>query len=228
MRALWKSALAAVAAPALMVGGCVAHQEVAGPGTPPPGPEARPGGAARWGSSISAMADQYSRPHAGPYSATGASAWVAPSPPPAYVDTSPPPPPTAEAAPPAAVRNRTPSAAAVADAADLARPEATLAAPAAPAPPAAARAAVVTKVSAADIAKGRTLFGANGCGGCHTLTDAGAAGVVGPGFDGNTGLTPAYVFNTVHDGRNSMPSFAGQIPDADIHTIANYIVAAKK
>jgi len=35
----------------------------------------------------------------------------------------------------------------------------------------------------ADLAQGKQLFTANGCGGCHTLADAGANGTVGPDLD---------------------------------------------
>lgn len=161
------------------------------------------------GSPVVTMADQYNRPHPGP-PATGATAWVPPSPPPAYVDTSPPPPRAPEPPPLGAVRNRQPG-----DAAEAPRPELSGSAPA-------------PVLAAADMAKGRQIFGANGCGGCHTLADAGGAGGIGPGLDRNPRLSPDYVFNTVHDGRGGMPSFAGQISDPDLRTLANYVVAASK
>ncbi|MEO6042083.1 MAG: cytochrome c, partial [Croceibacterium sp.] len=82
--------------------------------------------------------------------------------------------------------------------------------------------------SAATIAKGKQVFGNNGCGGCHTLADAGAAGGIGPAFDGNPGLSAAEIFGTIHDGRAAMPSFAGQITDPDIRAVAAYIVSARK
>jgi len=242
MRALTKSAGIAAVAVGLVLAGGVTHAS----GTRKGATAAAPGRTyvsaeeAQPGTPIASMADQYNRPHAGPYSATGASAWVRPSPPPAYVDTSPPPPRAAEPPAPAAVRNREPgaSAAAAAVSNEIPRPEAAAPTPSqaaatvpnarAAAAPTARPAAAPAAVSVADMTKGRALFNANGCGGCHTLADAGGMGVVGPGFDGNRGLTPTYVFNTVHDGRNAMPSFAGTIPDADIRALANYIVAAAK
>jgi mono/diheme cytochrome c family protein len=184
-----------------------------------------PGGAVRSGATIATMADQYNRAHPGP-PASGASSWVPAPPPPAYVDTSPPPPPAPPPPPLAAVANRQPGQAA---AGEVPRPEAQSGAPelqaAAPAPAPAARRPTL---AAADLAKGRKLFGDNGCGGCHTLADAGAAGVVGPGFDGNAGLTADIAYQTIHDGRGAMPSFGGVISDADIRLLSNYIVAVKK
>lgn len=38
-------------------------------------------------------------------------------------------------------------------------------------------------VTAGDAAKGKTLFAANGCGGCHTYGPAGTSGTVGPKLD---------------------------------------------
>ena len=238
MRALTKSAGIAAVALALagvatQAAGTTKRASAAAPAhTYVSAEEAQPG------TPIASMSDQYNRPHVGPYVGTGASAWVRPSPPPAYVDTSPPPPREAEGPPLGAVRNRQPGAnpAAAAVANDIPRPEAAAPTPAqaaATAPNARAAAApagrpMAAAASAADMAKGRALFAANGCGGCHTLADAGASGSVGPAFDHNTGLSPTFVFNTVHDGRNSMPSFAGTIPDADIHALANYVVAAAK
>jgi mono/diheme cytochrome c family protein len=167
------------------------------------------------------MADQYDRPHPGP-AASGASTWVKAPPPPAYVDTSAPPPRAPDAPPPAAVANRQPGQPATPPA-ELARPEVAAAAGVAAPPPAPAAA-----LTPAALAAGRKLFGDNGCGGCHALSDASAMGVVGPSFDGNTGLTSDIAFQTIHDGRGPMPSFAGALTDAQIRQLANYIVGAKK
>jgi mono/diheme cytochrome c family protein len=113
----------------------------------------------------------------------------------------------------------------VAAPAELARPEVAAAAGVAVAPPAAAGARPA--LTPAALAAGRKLFGDNGCGGCHTLADAGAAGVVGPAFDGNA-ITADVAFQTIHDGRGPMPSFAGALTDPQIRELANYIVGAKK
>lgn len=74
------------------------------------------------------------------------------------------------------------------------------------------------------IAAGRELFNANSCSACHTLTDAGASGSVGPDLD-NPNLTREAIVTRVQMGGGPMPSFAGQISDADIGKLADYIVA---
>lgn len=81
---------------------------------------------------------------------------------------------------------------------------------------------------AAKLAKGRDLFANWSCGSCHSLSDAGADGHVGPAFDGNTALTEPFVVNRVTNGQGAMPAFGGQMTDAEIATIAHYIVTAKK
>ena len=234
MRALTKSAwVAAALSAAGLTGGGVTSHAWARPhraaALPASTAAYRPAEVSAAGSGVVTMADQYNRPHPGP-AATGATAWVAPSPPPAYVDTSPPPPRAPEPPPLAAVRNRQPAARAEGVDPGAARPELAgqtgAAAPSAAAP--AARARPMAAASAADLAKGRQIFGANGCSGCHTLADAGAAGGIGPGLDHNPNLSPDFVFSTVHDGRGGMPSFAGQISDLDLRTLAKYIVTVSK
>jgi mono/diheme cytochrome c family protein len=60
------------------------------------------------------------------------------------------------------------------------------------------------------------------------LSDANAYGEVGPPFDGNTGLTKANAVQTIKSGRGAMPSFSGQLSDAEISALADYILAYKR
>jgi mono/diheme cytochrome c family protein len=173
---------------------------------------AAPGGIVRSGDSFATMADQY-QPRAGPYSATGASAWVAPAPAPAFVFSGPlpaaaPPPP-----PLAAVANREPEPAA--PPAAVVRPEA-----AQPDPPGPAAAAPNRAVRTAGLA----LFNNYACGACHALADAGAAGSIGPSLDRNPRLTKAFAVDVISNGRGAMPSFAGQMSPEEIDQLAEYIV----
>ena len=94
--------------------------------------------------------------------------------------------------------------------------------PAAAPPPAAGDAA-------AKIAKGRDLFANFGCGSCHSLADAGATGHVGPSFDGDPNLAPAFIVNRVTNGQGAMPAFAGQMSPEEIDAVAAYVsqVAAR-
>jgi mono/diheme cytochrome c family protein len=78
------------------------------------------------------------------------------------------------------------------------------------------------KPSAA-VEAGRELFNTWSCSACHTLTDAGSQGAVGPSLD-NPKLTHDFIVNRVTNGQGPMPSFGGQISDADIGKLADYIV----
>ena len=95
--------------------------------------------------------------------------------------------------------------------------------------PSAAEAGAMTAMTpapgaAVDVDKGRTLFKSSGCDNCHTLADAGATGRVGPALDGDAYLDTSLVISRVTNGQGAMPSFGGQISDADIATIAAYVV----
>lgn len=78
---------------------------------------------------------------------------------------------------------------------------------------------------AADVVTaGRELFNTWSCSACHTLTDAGSTGMVGPSLD-NPNLTHDQIVARVTNGSGPMPAFTGQISDADIGKLADYIVA---
>ena len=74
------------------------------------------------------------------------------------------------------------------------------------------------------IEAGREMFNTWSCSACHTLSDAGAAGAVGPSLD-NPKLTHDFIVNRITNGQGPMPSFGGQIDEADIGKLADYIVA---
>jgi len=169
------------------------------------------GGVVRYGDSFALMSQQYT-PRAGPYAATGASAWVPPAPPPAFVASGPPPAADPPAPAPAAVANRQPPApaASASPASEVVRPEA--AAPDVPARDPAVRAAALP------------LFNTFSCGTCHAFADANAAGAIGPSLDNNPRLTRAFVIDVVSNGRGAMPSFAGQMGNAEIATLADYLI----
>lgn len=104
------------------------------------------------------------------------------------------------------------------------------AARAAPSPASPAPAATVAAASApaGNAARGKALFNDWSCGSCHALADAGATGSIGPSLDRNSKLTRDYVTNIVTNGQGAMPSFAGQMTDAEIAAVAAYIVSAKR
>jgi mono/diheme cytochrome c family protein len=62
------------------------------------------------------------------------------------------------------------------------------------------------------------------CAGCHVLKDAKATGAVGPNLDD---LKPdaATVQRQVENGGGAMPAFKGQLPDAQIKAISQYVAS---
>ncbi|HWK41765.1 MAG TPA: cytochrome c [Croceibacterium sp.] len=178
---------------------------------------APPGGVVHTGAQANDMAFQYDHPRQGAVAAAGASAWVKPSPPPAFTVASLPP--ADPPAPPlAAVANRQPtssSARSQVDASQIVRPEAA---------PADAPAATLSEATRQG---GRALFASYSCGACHALADSGSAGGIGPSLDNPT-LTESFVINILNNGRGAMPSFAGQMTDEEIGMLAGYIVGSRR
>lgn len=202
--------------PTLALAACAAQdvnpetrQQAAAPESAYDGSSVAPGGIVRRGDTFATMAQQYTA-HPGPYSATGASAWVEPAPPPVFVVSDPLPPADPPAPPLAAVANRQPAASA--DAAEVVRPEAAAPEASAAAPDPGLRTA------------GLALFNNFSCGTCHAMADAGAGGAIGPTLDRNPRLTREYTIDVIANGRGAMPSFGGQMSDEEIATLADYIM----
>jgi cytochrome c oxidase subunit 1 len=76
--------------------------------------------------------------------------------------------------------------------------------------------------SSGDAATGKRVFASAGCGACHTLAAAGAAGNVGPNLD--EAKPPAsLVIDRVSHGKGAMPSFADQLSNAQIQNVAAFV-----
>jgi mono/diheme cytochrome c family protein len=71
-------------------------------------------------------------------------------------------------------------------------------------------------------AVGKQVFASAGCGGCHTLKDAGSSGNVGPNLD-QLKPSAAAVSHQVQVGGGAMPSFKGQLSPAQIAAVAAYV-----
>jgi mono/diheme cytochrome c family protein len=69
---------------------------------------------------------------------------------------------------------------------------------------------------------GKQVFAKAGCGGCHTLKDAGSSGNVGPNLDS---LKPAQatVARQVTNGGGQMPAFKDSLTPAEIQAVAKYV-----
>ncbi len=73
-----------------------------------------------------------------------------------------------------------------------------------------------------DAAAGKAVFASAGCGGCHTLADAGSTGEVGPNLD-EAKPDAALVTERVTNGKSPMPSFKGQLNETQIADVAAYV-----
>ena len=69
---------------------------------------------------------------------------------------------------------------------------------------------------------GKAVFASAGCGGCHTLADAGSNGAVGPNLD-DAAPDEAAVAEKVRAGGGGMPSFADRLSDQEIADVAAYV-----
>jgi len=72
---------------------------------------------------------------------------------------------------------------------------------------------------------GKQIFESAGCAGCHTLADAGSNGNVGPNLD-DAKPPKALVVDRVTNGQGAMPSFKGQLSEAEIQAVADYVSSA--
>jgi len=76
-----------------------------------------------------------------------------------------------------------------------------------------------------DPTAGKAVFASAGCGGCHTLKDAGTTGTVGPNLDDKKPPL-ALVLQRVTYGKSPMPAFKGQLTQQQIADVAAYVVQA--
>jgi mono/diheme cytochrome c family protein len=75
-----------------------------------------------------------------------------------------------------------------------------------------------------DPAKGKAVFASAGCGGCHTLADAGSTGNVGPNLD-QAKPPEELVKARVWFGKGAMPGFGkqGQLSPQQVADVAAYV-----
>jgi mono/diheme cytochrome c family protein len=76
-----------------------------------------------------------------------------------------------------------------------------------------------------DPTAGKAVFTSAGCGGCHTLADAGTNGTVGPNLD-EAKPSKELVVTRVTKGMGPMPPFADQLTDQQIADVAAYVTQA--
>jgi mono/diheme cytochrome c family protein len=79
---------------------------------------------------------------------------------------------------------------------------------------------------AGDAVAGKEVFlGESGCASCHTLSDAGATGTIGPNLDA-TMPSHELVVERVTNGQGAMPSFADSLSEQQIQDVAAYVSSA--
>jgi mono/diheme cytochrome c family protein len=71
---------------------------------------------------------------------------------------------------------------------------------------------------------GKSIFTTT-CGACHTLTDAGTSGAVGPNLD-EARPSRELVVDRVTNGKGAMPSFKDSLEPAQIQAVADYVSSA--
>jgi mono/diheme cytochrome c family protein len=91
--------------------------------------------------------------------------------------------------------------------------------------PKAQTASVPAEYKNGDATAGKAVFSSAGCAGCHTLSDAGASGNVGPNLD-QAKPPLSLVVARVTKGQGAMPSFKGQLSDKQIADVTAYVVKA--
>jgi mono/diheme cytochrome c family protein len=76
-------------------------------------------------------------------------------------------------------------------------------------------------------ADGKSIFASAGCATCHTLAAAGATGTVGPNLDQ---AKPSLDLATerVTNGKGVMPSFKGQLTEAEIRAVAEFVSTSSR
>lgn len=75
-------------------------------------------------------------------------------------------------------------------------------------------------------ADGKAVFASAGCGSCHTLEEAGSSGTIGPDLDSTT-MSRDEIEEQVRQGGGAMPAFEGQLSDAEIEAVSDFVEASK-
>jgi cytochrome c553 len=77
-----------------------------------------------------------------------------------------------------------------------------------------------------DPVAGKAVFtGSAGCTGCHTLSDAGSTGTIGPNLD-DAKPSEELVVDRVTNGQGAMPSFKDTLSEKQIADVAAYVSQA--
>jgi mono/diheme cytochrome c family protein len=78
-----------------------------------------------------------------------------------------------------------------------------------------------TETEGGEDADGAAVF-SEACATCHTFEPAGSTGTIGPPLDGTT-LSKDEIATQVRNGGGGMPAFEGQLSDAEIDAVSDYV-----
>lgn len=81
-----------------------------------------------------------------------------------------------------------------------------------------------TGITAEKPTDGKSIF-TTSCGSCHTLSDAGTTGAVGPNLD-DSRPSKALTVDRVTNGQGAMPSFKDSLDEQQIEAVADYVAGA--
>jgi mono/diheme cytochrome c family protein len=77
-----------------------------------------------------------------------------------------------------------------------------------------------------DVAAGKEVFDSAGCASCHTLSQAGATGTVGPNLNEST-INLEGAIAQITDGGGGMPPFGSQLSQEQIRDVAAFVVSSE-
>jgi mono/diheme cytochrome c family protein len=77
-----------------------------------------------------------------------------------------------------------------------------------------------------DPAAGKEVFASTGCGSCHTLSDAGSTGTIGPNLD-ESSVDFAAAVEQITNGGGGMQAYSGTLSEEEINNVAAYVVTAR-
>jgi mono/diheme cytochrome c family protein len=77
-----------------------------------------------------------------------------------------------------------------------------------------------------DAEAGAAVFASSGCGSCHTLSDAGSTGNVGPNLD-DSSIDFAGAVTQITNGGGGMQAYSGTLSEEEIANVAAYVVTAR-
>jgi mono/diheme cytochrome c family protein len=77
-----------------------------------------------------------------------------------------------------------------------------------------------------DPAAGKEIFASTGCGSCHTLSDAGTTGTIGPNLD-ESSVDFAAAVEQITNGGGGMQAYSGTLSEEEIANVAAYVVSAR-